>query len=145
MSSAYQHKYSYYRCPDRVDCDFRKLINQEKMESWLLDNIEEDFKVNVTMEDKKKENPQKYRNQLKRLNDIYLMGNISEKEYKIKSADLQQKIASLSKETPKKEAFTKGWKDVYKMLDAKHRKAFWQNLIREIHINEDLEVTEVLY
>ena len=145
MSSAYQHKYSYYRCPDRVDCDFRKLINQEKMETWLLDNIEEDFNVNVTMEDKKKESPQKYRNQLKRLNDIYLMGNISEKEYKRKSADLQQKIASLSKETPKKEAFTKGWKDVYKMLDAKHRKAFWQNLIKEIHINEDLEVTEVLY
>ena len=145
MSSAYQHKYSYYRCPDRIDCDFRRLVNQEKMESWLLDNVEQNFKVTVTMKTKKQESPQKYRNQLKRLNDIYLLGNISEKEYKRKSADLQQKIATLTKETPKKEVFTKGWKDVYKMLDAKHRKAFWQNLIKEIHINEDLEVVEILY
>lgn len=145
MSSAYTKTYAYYRCPDRIDCDFRRLVNQEKMESWLLDNVEQDFKVTVTMKTKKKESPQKYRNQLKRLNDIYLLGNISEKEYRKKSADLQQKIASITKETPKKEVFTKGWKDVYKMLDAKHRKAFWQNLIREIHINEDLEVVEVLY
>lgn len=145
MSSAYQHKYSYYRCNYRVDCDFRKLINQEKLESWLLDNIEKDFKVNVTMKAPKKENPKKYREQLKRLNDIYLLGNISEQEYRIKSADLQHKIADLAKDQPKKEVFIKGWKDIYRMLDEKHRKAFWQNLIKEIHIDENLQVTEILY
>lgn len=145
MSSAYQHKYSYYRCNYRVDCDFRKLINQERLESWLLDNIEEDFKVNVTMKAPKKENPKKYREQLKRLNDIYLLGNISEQEYRTKSADLQHKIADLAKDQPKKEVFIKGWKDIYRMLDEKHRKAFWQNLIKEIHINENLQVTEILY
>lgn len=145
MSSAYQHEYSYYRCNYRVDCDFRKLINQEKLESWLLDNIEKDFKVNVTMKAPKKENPKKYREQLKRLNDIYLLGNISEQEYRTKSADLQHKIADLAKDQPKKEVFIKGWKDIYRMLDEKHRKAFWQNLIKEIHINENLQVTEILY
>lgn len=145
MSSAYQHKYSYYRCNYRVDCDFRKLINQEKLESWLLDNIEKDFKVNVTMKAPKKENPKKYREQLKRLNDIYLLGNISEQEYRAKSADLQHKIADLAKDQPKKEVFIKGWKDIYRMLDEKHRKAFWQNLIKEIHIDENLQVTEILY
>lgn len=145
MSSAYQHKYSYFRCNDRISCDYNKLINQETLENWLLENIEEDFKVNVTLKAKKKEDPAKYRNQLKRLNDVYVMGNIPETEYRKRSADLQRKIADLSKEQPKKEVFKKGWKEVYLMLDAKHRKAFWQNLIKEIHINEDKEVTEILY
>ena len=145
MTSAYQHNYTYYRCNDRIDCDFRKLVNQERLEAWLLDHVESDFNVKVTMKQKKKESPVKYKNQLKRLNDIYLMGNITEKEYRAKSADLQRKIAELSKDTPKKQAFTENWKDVYKRLDAKHRKAFWQNLIKEIHIDENLEVTDVLY
>lgn len=145
MSSAYQHTYSYYRCNDRVNCDFRRLVNQSKMEKWLLDNIEEDFKVNVTMKDKKKESPQKYKDQLKRLNDVYIMGNITEDEYKNKAKILQVKIADLTKEKPKQHKFTTNWKNVYQMLDDKHKKAFWQNIIKTIYIDEDLNVKGVLY
>ena len=145
MSSAYQHTYAYYRCNDRIGCEFRRLVNQSKMESWLLENVEEDFKVNVTMKDKKKENPQKYKDQLKRLNDVYIMGNIPEDEYKNKAKILQMKIADLTKDKPKQHTFSADWKEVYQMLDDKHKKAFWQNLIKAIYIDEDLNVKGVLY
>ena len=115
------------------------------MESWLLENVEEDFKVNVTMKDKKKENPQKYKDQLKRLNDVYIMGNIPEDEYKNKAKILQMKIADLTKDKPKQHTFSADWKEVYQMLDDKHKKAFWQNLIKAIYIDEDLNVKGVLY
>jgi hypothetical protein len=122
-------------------------VSEKKVERWLLDNIESDFEVKVTQRPKqKKENPKKYRDRLKRLNDIYLMGNISESEYKEKSAELQRKIAELSKE-PKEpvNVFTKDWKDVYRMLDDEHKRSFWHKLLKEVKVNEDGLPIEILY
>lgn len=73
---------------------------------------------------------------LKRLNDIYMMGNISESEYRTKSADLQKRIASLTRaEVSKSEVFIKNWKEVYQMLDSAHKRAFWHRLIYRIEMN----------
>lgn len=122
-------------------------VNERKMETWLLENIEEDFKVNVTMKPKeKRENPQKYKDRLKRLNDMYLLGNISESEYKSKSAELQRKIAELSKEPKEKEVkFTSNWKDLYLKLDDSHRRSFWRGLIKEIVIDGKAQPVKILY
>lgn len=139
----------YYRCTRYIDnnCTFNRSINEAKVEKWLLENIEEDFKVNVTMKPKqKKSDPQKYRDRLKRLNDMYLLGNISKEEYTAKTADLQRIIAELSK-TPalKTQNFTSDWKDVYLKLDLEHRRLFWQNLLSKILVDEQLQVVGVVY
>ena len=61
----------------------KKFVREDKLEKWLLENIEQDFKVNVEMRPKeKKEDPQKYIDRLKRLNEIYILGNIYTDEYK---------------------------------------------------------------
>ena len=138
-----------YRCPRHYydTCPMSHNVSEKKLESWLLDNIESDFEVKVTQRPKqKKENPKKYRDRLKRLNGIYLMGNISETEYKEKSAELQRKIAKLSKE-PKEpvNVFTKDWKDVYRMLDDEHKRSFWHKLLKEVKVNEDGSPIEILY
>lgn len=139
----------YYRCMGKVygKCDYSKYVSERKIEKWLLENVEEDFRVNVTMKPKqKKTDPQKYRDRLKRLNDIYLMGNISEAEYKAKSADLQKKIAECSKTTPlKTQNFASNWKELYAQLDDEHKRSFWHNLIKEIVVDEQLQVVAVLY
>lgn len=133
LTGSYAKQFNYYRCRK---CDYPYHINESYLESYLLDNVESDFNVQVTMKPKKKDNPQKYRDRLKRLNDIYLMGNISEDEYRTKSADLQRQIASLTRaELPKAEVFTKGWKGVYQMLDSAHRRAFWHRLIDRIEMD----------
>jgi len=139
----------YYRCVQHFygTCPMPKHVSEKKVERWLLDNIEEDFKVNVTERPKeKRENPQKYRDRLKRLNEIYIMGNISEDEYKKRSAELQRTIATLSKEPEKKEIrFTTNWKSLYEELDEEHRRAFWRGLIKEVKVNEKGEPCEILY
>lgn len=94
----------------------------------------------------KKESPVRYKQRLKRLNDIYLLGNISESEYKSKSAELQRTIADLSRTEPiKEDHFTAGWKDVYAMLDEEHRRSFWRNIIKAVRVDEDAQPVEVIY
>lgn len=139
----------YYRCMQRYYglCDFDKYVSERKMEKWLLENVEEDFKVNVTMKPKvKKDDPQKYKDRLARLNEIYIMGNITQAEYKKNADALQVKIAELSKTTPlKTQNFASDWKEIYLKLDAEHRRSFWHNLIQQIVVDEQLQVVEVLY
>ena len=139
----------YYRCTQHNynTCPMNHSINEGYLEKWLLEFVEEDFKVNVRMKPKeKKEDPIKYKQRLKRLNDIYLMGNISEAEYREKSAELQKIIADLSKQEPVKEnVFTKNWKDVYRMLDDSHKRSFWRNLIKGVRLDENMKPVEIMY
>jgi hypothetical protein len=94
----------------------------------------------------KREDPKKYRDRLKRLNDMYLMGNISEAEYREKSADIQKKIAELSKIAPlKTQNFASNWKEVYSKLDDVHKRSFWQSLIKEIHVDLENKGFQVVY
>ena len=139
----------YYRCSRHTDgvCSMAKSVNEKKIEKWLLDNIEEDFRVNVKLKPKqKKSDPQKYKDRLKRLNDIYLMGNITHDEYTIKSAELQRKIAELSKNTPlKTQNFASNWKDLYHQLDDIHKRSFWHSLLKEIAVSQQGQGVAVLY
>lgn len=142
-----EHK--YYRCIYRYNntCDFNHAVSETKIEQWLLDNIEDDFKVNVTMKPKqKKENPQKYKDRLSRLNDMYLMGNITQEEYKAKSSEIQQKIAEIQKTpTLKTQNFASNWKDLYQELDAEHKRLFWRHLIKEIHVGVETTDFQIVY
>lgn len=77
---------------------------------------------------------------------MYLMGNISESEYKDKSAELQRKIAELSKEPVKKEIrFETNWKSLYEELDDEHRRAFWRGLIKGVVVDKNALPIEILY
>lgn len=139
----------YYRCKDYGlgICDFTRHLREEKLEKWLLDFIEDDYKVKVTMKPKqKKEDPKKYKDRLKRLNEIYILGNISEDDYKRQSADLQKKIAEIQKKPSlKNKIFVSNWKDLYAELSEENRRSFWRSIIKEIVISVDNSVVEVLY
>lgn len=143
------YRRKYYRCTQHYysACPMKSTVSEKNLEKWLLENVEQDFKVKVTMKPKeKKEDPTKYKQRLKRLNDIYIMGNIPESEYKQKSAELNRIIADLSRTEPiKTQIFEKGWKEVYEMLDDEHKRSFWRNLIKEVKINEDADPIEIIY
>lgn len=139
----------YYRCKDTGlhICDYTHMVNESKLEKWLLENIEEDFKVNVTMKPRQqKENPQKYKDRLKRLNEMYLLGNIDQDEYKARSAEIQQKLAEIAKiPTLKTQNFASNWKDLYLELDDEHRRLFWRNLIKGIVVPLENTDFRILY
>lgn len=149
MAGCHDGQRKYYRCAYHYygDCSMSHIVNERKLEQWLLENIEEDFRVQVTMRPKQKqESPKKYRDRLTRLNEMYLMGNISQAEYKAKSADIQQKIAELSKKAPlKTQIFASNWKDLYLELDDIHRRSFWRNLIKEIAVTLEGQGFQIMY
>lgn len=143
------HRIKYYRCRYYWDslCDWKVHIREARLEEWMLENIEEDFRINVTMKPKQKtENPQKYRDRIKRLNDMYLLGNIDESEYKEKTSELQKKIADIQKQKPVKEIqFTENWKETYLQLDLEHRRAFWRNLVQSIQVDDKGQPVQIIY
>lgn len=149
MGACHDKGRKYYRCTEHYygNCDMAHTVNEKKVEEWLLENIEEDFKVQVTMRPKqKKTNPQKYRDQLKRLNEMYLLGNISQDEYKARSVDIQKKIAESSKNAPlKTQNFASNWKEIYTELDPEHRRLFWRNIIKEISVSLEGQGVAVIY
>lgn len=149
MGALFDGKRNYYRCNRHYfgNCPMPKHVSEKKVEEWLLDNIEENFRVNVTEKPKeKRESPQKYKDRLKRLNEIYIMGNISESDYKAQSQELQIKIAELSKVPEKKVIkFESDWKSLYVELDQIHRRAFWRRLIKGVAIDKDAQPVEILY
>lgn len=149
MAGCHDRGRKYYRCPAHYygKCEMPHTINEKKIEKWLLENVQENFNVNVTMKPKQQtENPKKYRDQLSRLNEIYLMGNITQQEYKQRSAEIQQKIAEIQKNPPlKTKIFASNWKDLYAELDEVHRRSFWRNLIKKIVITVETSVVDVIY
>ena len=138
-----------YRCNyhNYGSCEMSHSISERKIEKWLLDNVEENFEVNVRMKPKqKREDPKKYKDRLKRLNEIYLLGNITQDEYKAKSAELQQKIAEIQKIPPvKSQIFASNWKDLYAELDEEHKRSFWRGLIKKIVVTAQLQCVDIIY
>lgn len=149
MAGCHDRNRKYYRCPAHYygKCDMSHTVNEKKIEQWLLENVEENFNVTVKMKPKQKtENPKKYREQLKRLNDIYLLGNISQDEYKAKTAEIQQKIAEIEKKpTLKTQIFGSNWHEIYMELDEEHRRSFWRNLIKKIIVDVEISTFDIIY
>lgn len=149
LDSCHQNYANYYRCRYHYYnlCTMKKFVREDKLEKWLLENVEQDFKVNVEMRPKeKKEDPQKYIDRLKRLNEIYILGNIYADEYKRQSAELQRKIAELQKSAPlKTQNFNANWQEVYAQLDDEHKRSFWRGLIKEIHTDVEISAFEIVY
>lgn len=149
MSGCSDRSRKYYRCPNHYygTCTMPHTVNEKKLEKWLLENVEQDFKVKVTMKPKQRtEDPKKYRDRLKRLNEMYLLGNVTQDEYKQRSAEIQQKIAEIQKNPPlKTKIFVSNWKDLYQELDEIHRRSFWRGLIKEIHTTVDISGFEIIY
>lgn len=149
MGGCYDGKRQYYRCAYRYygQCDSKHNVSEKKLEAWLLDHIEEDFKVKVTMKPKEKtEDPKKYKDRLKRLNEMYLMGTINQDEYKEKSEVLLKQIAECSKKPPlKTQILTADWKEIYAKLDQEHKRAFWHGLIKQIVESKQHQGFEIMY
>lgn len=149
LGGCYDGSRKYYRCAQKYNgnCTAKHIVNESKIEKWLLENVEDSFKVHVKMsEKKKKESPQKYVDRLKRLNDMYLLGNINEAEYKETSAQLQKKIAELQKNTSlKTQILAADWKEIYQLLDDEHKRSFWRGLISEIVVDVESTPVEIMY
>ena len=156
-------EYRQYRCKrgETKLCDFRRNINEEKVEKWLLNNLEVLLKDEIARVDlernkpkkKPKINVSKLREQLRRLNVAYMAGNMDDGEYITQTKELNALIVKAEAEaatdpgekdlTGLKATLETDFKSIYQELDAEDKRRFWRSLIKQIHVDDNANITDV--
>ena len=147
-------EYKAYRCRHHSAgiCDYNQNIYEIKTEKWLLKNIEElirkEIKV-VEMEKlapkpKPKTNIPALKEQLRRLEIVYLAGNKSDAEYISEQNDLKAAIAKAESELPYdpadrdienlKDMLEVDVVELYNSLELEDKRRFWRSLLKQIHV-----------
>ena len=146
-----------YRCNYRNkvnNCEFDFSIKETKIEKELLNKINDFMKdYIIEMETKEKEVPkkidyEKIEKQMNRLTDVYVLGRISQEEYERKYTELKKKLdfKPVVKDLKKvKELIDTDFLSLYNTLNGEEKRAFWHGLIKEIHLNYDGSVKEVVF
>ena len=153
--------YRYYHCEYHSArmCGFAKVKSENLIEEMLLNRIDTFLaEREASMSDQKSEkkhstnNVSKYRAELDRLNTMFLKGRISEEYYDTEYLRLNDLIAqyeasSQSHDSVKhlQEVFVSDWKEIYKDLDKLHRKFFWRDVIRQIIVDDNMNVIDVIF
>ena len=153
--------YRYYHCEYHSTkmCGFAKVKSENLIEEMLLNRIDTFLaEREAAMSDQKSEkkhstnNVSKYMAELDRLNTMFLKGRISEEYYDteyLRLNDLisQYEASSQSHDSVKhlQEVFVSDWKEIYKDLDKLHRKFFWRDVIRQIIVDDNMNVIDVIF
>ena len=153
--------YRYYHCEYHSTkmCGFAKVKSENLIEEMLLNRIDTFLaEREAAMSDQKSEkkhstnNVSKYRAELDRLNTMFLKGRISEEYYdteylRINDLIAQYEASSQSHDSVKhlQEVFVSDWKEIYKDLDKLHRKFFWRDVIRQIIVDDNMNVIDVIF
>ena len=153
--------YKEYRCRARGrGCDNHSSVPEKKVEKQLLTRLAEfleDEIAKVELEQAKpkpkpKNNVKSLKERQRRLTVAYMAGNIPDEEYLKEDAELKALIAKAEATappeqrdiTPLKELLETDFLSLYETLNDEEKQRFWQQLIKEIKI-ENKNVTEVIF
>lgn len=149
-------EFNGYRCNNAKlrTCSFRHQLSERKIEKYLLENITNelnDYILGVEAEEAKKQrkpNPQDVVNlteRLRRLNMIYMAGNLSDLEYAAQAKQLNADIAKAKAEAASqpqpaniraiKDFLCSNFLDLYSTLSKEDRRRMWRSLIAEIYVD----------
>lgn len=150
-----QKDYLAYRCNKKElrQCDFRHNISENQVEKWLLARLDflikgEITKVNLERskpKPKPKVNIPKLKEQLRRLEVVYMAGNKTDIEYLSETNEIKELIAKAEKETLEQEdnrdltllqkLLETDFKSIYATLNKEDKRRFWRSIIKEIHVD----------
>ena len=153
--------YRYFHCEYTATmlCDFRKVKSEKLLEAMLIEFIKNYVKMLKLAEEKGKENPKKgkdkskeFQRELDRLNTLFIKGRIDESFYENEYKRISDLLESSKKEVDPekqnksvKEFFFDSWESTYTDLDKIHKKLFWREIIKEIVVNESMEIIDVIF
>lgn len=147
------HHVVRYNCVGKFKYHRGASFKEDVIEQYLLDNInialqdaliEYDLTENIKL--KPARSMQSYKDELSRLNSLYQKGRIAEDYYESEYMKLsviisdkdnkalemkQKKLISIA------ERFNGNWQELYLKLDNSHKRAFWKQVIEEIHVDPD--------
>lgn len=155
-------EYNGYRCNNAKlrTCTFRHQLSERKIEKFLLENIRSMLEDHILIADVQKQEKSRrpkvrdivaLNEQLRRLNVIYLAGNISDEEYdaetrRIKSEIDKAKIASRDDVVLNTEGLRQFLESdalgIYETLSKEDQRRIWRTIIQEIHV-EGTNVTGI--
>lgn len=157
-----EKEYNGYRCNNSRlrTCDFNHQLSERKIEKYLLENIKSMLTAYITDSDVTQAEKLKrtkvadiatLNEQLRRLNVIFIAGNISDGEYASETNRIKQEIAkarAVEKENRPvdtqaiKEFLNSDFLEVYHSLGKEDQRRMWRSLIEEIYI-EGTNVTGI--
>lgn len=158
-------EYFCYRCTNRNigNCAYSRQLSETKLEIYLLSHIKELFEQfvidsQIKLKEKKKTSKKtdvaKLKEQLRRLNTIYLNGNISDSDYTTRSAEINAAIKEAEQEEKEiaqvidfstlRHFLEYDFENVYKDLTREEKQRLWHSIISEIHFNDN-QVSHVIF
>lgn len=159
-----RREYKFYRCRYKATrrCGHGSTYSERKLEKHLiahLDTYLADTIAKVELQQKRQKKKPKtdvaaLREQLRRLEIVYMAGNKSDEDYLREDRELKELIAKAEAEGPPPERDLQPLRDLletdfrglYKTLDDGERKRFWQNIVKEIHLDpENKRVAELIF
>ena len=154
-----QNRCYIYRCNGAYSnlakkCTFKRIKSEKKFEKFLLENIEElarDYVIKVTeVKPIKKDDPQKRMkeilSELDRLTYLFQKNRISIEKYDTEYERLENELKYISLEKPIdvqhiKDFLNSDWKSIYNDLTKENKRALWRNLIKEITIDKEQNIS----
>ena len=148
-------EYNGYRCNNAKlrACQFHHQLSEKKIEKYLLANVKSQLDAYTIQVESESANIKRSRHtqnlvdlneQLRRLNFIFLSGNISDSEYAFESKRLNEDIEKARKqaETEKpvnldtiKAFLSSGFLENYRTLTKQEQQRMWRSVIEEIKID----------
>ena len=157
--------YKNYRCRLRSrSCTNQQAISELKIEKQLLERLEEFIRNTIAAAEieandpKNKSDAEKriknLKEQLRRLNVIYMTGNKSDEDYFKEDAEIKLALSNAEKELeiskPKKvdhlkELLETDYRSLYLTFTEDEKQEFWQDLIKEIKLDETKQIVDVVF
>lgn len=154
LASGERKEYYNYRCRHREIklCDNKHYVPELRIESWLLENLEDFLKGEIASVElertkpkkRKKTNTQAIKEQLRRLEVVYMAGNKTDEEYISESAELKEILRKAEAEnsdaaeerdlTVLKGILETDFRSIYETLSREDRRRFWRSFIGQIHV-----------
>jgi len=147
----------HYRCnAARVgNCPNTFVLNEQKIEKQLLDNLDsyianEVVKIDTVTDNtpavsNRKKEADKLKKEMDRLNTMFRKGRIEEAEYDIEYLALEKQLKKIDIDEPQikrdvtalKSLLETDYRRMYNELDKAHKKAFWRNMIKVFTVDAD--------
>lgn len=146
-SKKYYNIYNTYRCgrTQQYQCMKSITVYESTVERLVIAEVDKlcrnktySAKVSAS-DDKVITNKIKALNgRIKRLSDMYEMGDIDRDDYIAKRDAFKLEVAMLESSRPSADIpqLPDNWIDIYNSLDVKHKRAFWQGIIKDIVVHK---------
>ena len=143
----------YYACQYHLgyhQCEYSKSHRQDRIESFLLENIKPMLDAANVKPKISKQNGRKNANRMKslqakleRLKNLYIDGDLSKDDYTRKRDSVKAELGKLESDHSELDyeklnaILNSGWRSLYDRIDPEDRGHFWRTILHHIEIKPD--------